>query len=94
MKFEPDAFGMAGLARVRREPWSGVRNHQARYFVLSERKMGTLSVMNDRASRMSAHETPSWKPAVHDRQDAYLPAKLTVLGSLPAAIHPFLSRVN
>ena len=31
MKSEPDAFGMAGLARVRREPWSGVRNHQTRY---------------------------------------------------------------
>ena len=30
MKSEPDAFGIADLARVKLEPWTGVRNYQAR----------------------------------------------------------------
>jgi predicted RNA-binding protein with PUA-like domain len=38
MKSEPDAFSIDDLARARREPWSGVRNYQARNF------MRTMSV--------------------------------------------------
>ncbi|MEI6605470.1 MAG: hypothetical protein WCP35_09180 [Verrucomicrobiota bacterium] len=34
---------------------------------------GVTPVMEDSATRLSAHETPGWKPVVHDRQDAYLP---------------------
>lgn len=30
MKSEPDAFGIADLARVKVEPWTGVRNYMAR----------------------------------------------------------------
>jgi len=30
MKTEPDQFGIADLARVKVEPWSGVRNYMAR----------------------------------------------------------------
>jgi predicted RNA-binding protein with PUA-like domain len=30
MKTEPDEFSIDDLARVKREPWSGVRNYQAR----------------------------------------------------------------
>ena len=30
MKSEPDSFGIDDLARVKREPWTGVRNFQAR----------------------------------------------------------------
>jgi predicted RNA-binding protein with PUA-like domain len=30
MKSEPDAFGIDDLARVKREPWTGVRNYMAR----------------------------------------------------------------
>ena len=30
MKTEPDDFSIDDLARVKREPWSGVRNYQAR----------------------------------------------------------------
>ena len=33
MKTEPDAFSIDDLARVGREPWSGVRNYQARNFM-------------------------------------------------------------
>ena len=57
------------------------------------RKTGTLPVTEDSASsglrrdsesgRLSAHETTSWKPVVHDRPDAYPPAKRSVSGTLP-----------
>ncbi|HEY4239356.1 MAG TPA: EVE domain-containing protein [Kofleriaceae bacterium] len=30
MKSEPDTFSIADLARVKREPWTGVRNYMAR----------------------------------------------------------------
>ena len=33
MKSEPDAFSIDDLARVKTEPWSGVRNYQARNFM-------------------------------------------------------------
>ena len=33
MKSEPDDFSIDDLARVGREPWSGVRNYQARNFM-------------------------------------------------------------
>lgn len=33
MKTEPEAFGIADLARVKVEPWTGVRNYQARNFM-------------------------------------------------------------
>ena len=33
MKSEPDAFSIDDLARLGREPWSGVRNYQARNFM-------------------------------------------------------------
>jgi predicted RNA-binding protein with PUA-like domain len=33
MKTEPDAFSIDDLARVGTEPWSGVRNYQARNFM-------------------------------------------------------------
>ena len=33
MKSEPDAFSIDDLAKVKREPWSGVRNYQARNFM-------------------------------------------------------------
>ena len=33
MKSEPDSFGIDDLARVKVEPWTGVRNYQARNFM-------------------------------------------------------------
>ena len=33
MKSEPEDFSIDDLARVRTEPWSGVRNYQARNFM-------------------------------------------------------------
>jgi predicted RNA-binding protein with PUA-like domain len=40
MKSEPDAFSIDDLARVRREPWSGVRNYQARNYMMKDMRVG------------------------------------------------------
>ena len=40
MKSEPDVFSFDDLRRRRREPWSGVRNYQARNFMRDEMRVG------------------------------------------------------
>jgi predicted RNA-binding protein with PUA-like domain len=40
MKSEPDVFGIDDLKRVKKEPWDGVRNYQARNFMRDEMKKG------------------------------------------------------
>lgn len=40
MKSEPEEFSIDDLARVGSEPWSGVRNYQARNFMWKEMRIG------------------------------------------------------
>ena len=40
MKSEPDEFSIDALARVGVEPWSGVRNYQARNYMMKDMKVG------------------------------------------------------
>lgn len=40
MKSEPDEFSIDDLARVGREPWTGVRNYQARNFMSQSMRVG------------------------------------------------------
>ena len=40
MKSEPEDFSIDDLERVGREPWSGVRNYQARNFMMKDMKVG------------------------------------------------------
>lgn len=44
IKSEPDVFGIDDLQRVRREPWNGVRNYQARNFMWKDMKPGDLAL--------------------------------------------------
>ncbi len=44
IKSEPDVFGIDHLAKVGREPWSGVRNYQARNYMWKEMKPGDLAL--------------------------------------------------
>lgn len=39
-KSEPEEFSIEDLARVRTEPWSGVRNYQARNFMRDDMRVG------------------------------------------------------
>lgn len=40
MKSEPEEFSIDALARVGSEPWSGVRNYQARNFMMKDMRIG------------------------------------------------------
>ena len=40
MKSEPDEFSIDALAKVKSEPWSGVRNYQARNFMRDGMQVG------------------------------------------------------
>lgn len=40
MKSEPDVFGIDDLKKVKKEPWDGVRNYQARNFMRDEMTKG------------------------------------------------------
>lgn len=44
MKSEPDTFGIDDLKRVGVEPWTGVRNYQARNFMRDGMKVGDLAL--------------------------------------------------
>jgi len=44
IKSEPDVFSIDHLAAVTREPWSGVRNYQARNFMWKDMKPGDLAL--------------------------------------------------
>ncbi len=44
IKSEPDVFSIDDLAKVKREPWSGVRNYQARNFMWHDMKPGDLAL--------------------------------------------------
>ncbi len=42
MKTEPDVFSFDDLKKKKTEPWTGVRNYQARNFMRDEMKIGDL----------------------------------------------------
>lgn len=42
MKSEPDAFSIDDLAKVKVEPWDGVRNYQARNMMRDQMQVGDL----------------------------------------------------
>jgi predicted RNA-binding protein with PUA-like domain len=44
IKSEPDVFGIDELERVKKEPWNGVRNYQARNFMWKEMQVGDLTL--------------------------------------------------
>lgn len=44
IKSEPDVFGIDDLSKVKQEPWSGVRNYQARNFMWKEMNPGDLAL--------------------------------------------------
>jgi predicted RNA-binding protein with PUA-like domain len=45
MKSEPDTFSIDDLERRGTEPWSGVRNYQARNFMRDQMKVGDLAFL-------------------------------------------------
>lgn len=44
IKSEPDVFSIEDLEKVAQEPWTGVRNYQARNYMWKEMKVGDLAL--------------------------------------------------
>lgn len=44
IKSEPDVFSIHDLEKVEQEPWSGVRNYQARNYMWRDMKVGDLAL--------------------------------------------------
>ncbi|MES2981808.1 MAG: EVE domain-containing protein [Verrucomicrobiota bacterium] len=44
IKSEPDVFSIEHLEKVRKEPWTGVRNYQARNYMWREMQLGELAI--------------------------------------------------
>lgn len=44
IKSEPDVFSIDHLEKVKREPWSGVRNYQARNYMWKDMESGDLAL--------------------------------------------------
>lgn len=44
IKSEPDVFSIDDLAKVKQEPWSGVRNYQARNYMWKDMQPGDLAL--------------------------------------------------
>lgn len=44
IKSEPDVFSIEDLEKVKKEPWTGVRNYQARNYMWREMQLGELAI--------------------------------------------------
>jgi predicted RNA-binding protein with PUA-like domain len=84
MKSEPDAFGIDHLEQRGTEPWSGVRNYQARNFMRDGMKVGDLAFLYhsscDEPGVYGVMEiaTPSYPdPTQFDRKSKYFDGKAT-----------------
>ncbi len=84
IKSEPDVFSIEDLERVGREPWTGVRNYQARNFMWHEMKPGDLALFYHSNAKPSGIAgiakvvgTPYPDPTQFDTKSEYFDAKST-----------------
>ncbi len=84
MKTEPDAFSIDDLARVGTEPWSGVRNYQARNFMRDGMAVGDgvlfyhSSCAEPGVVGIAEVATPAYPdPTQFDRKSPYFDPKAT-----------------
>ena len=84
MKSEPDAFGIDHLKQRGTEPWSGVRNYQARNFMRDRMKPGDLAFLYHSSCAepgvygVMEIATPSYPdPTQFDRKSPYYDAAAT-----------------
>ena len=84
IKSEPDVFSIEDLERVGREPWTGVRNYQARNFMWHEMKPGDLALFYHSNAKPSGIAgiakvvgAPYPDPTQFDAKSEYFDAKST-----------------
>ena len=83
MKTEPDAFSIDHLKKAKREPWSGVRNYQARNF-MRQMQVGDLvffyhssTAVPGIAGLAKVASAPYPDPTQFDRKSHYFDPKAT-----------------
>ena len=87
MKSEPDCFGINDLKKVTQEPWSGVRNYQARNFMRDDMQVGDRVLFyhsNAKPSGVAGLATVASKaypdPTQFDVHSEYFDPKATTTG--------------
>ena len=87
MKSEPDAFAITDLQRVGQEPWSGVRNYQARNFMRDDMRIGDRVLFyhsnahpSGVAGLAEVATTSYPDPTQFDSRSDYFDAKATAAG--------------
>ena len=87
MKSEPDCFSIHDLKKVTQEPWSGVRNYQARNFMRDDMQVGDRVLFyhsNAHPSGVAGLATVASKtypdPTQFDVHSEYFDAKATTTG--------------
>ena len=84
MKSEPDVFSFSDLKKKKSEPWTGVRNYQARNFMRDEMKTGDLIFFYHSscetpgiAGIASVASAPYPDPTQFDKKSEYFDPKAT-----------------
>lgn len=82
MKSEPNEFSIDDLARVKVEPWDGVRNYQARNFMRDEMRVGDQAFFYHSSCAvpaivgvMTVASKPYPDPTAFDRGDKHFDPK-------------------
>jgi predicted RNA-binding protein with PUA-like domain len=84
MKSEPDVFSFGDLKKKKSEPWTGVRNYQARNFMRDEMKVGDLIFFYHSSCEIpgiagiaSVASLPYPDPTQFDKKSEYFDPKAT-----------------
>ncbi len=84
IKSEPDVFSIDDLAKVKREPWTGVRNYQARNYMWKDMKTGDLALFYHSNAKppgiagiAKVAGAPYPDPTQFDRKSEYFDPKAT-----------------
>ncbi|HUR39794.1 MAG TPA: EVE domain-containing protein, partial [Verrucomicrobiae bacterium] len=84
MKTEPDSFSIDDLKQRTTEPWTGVRNYQARNFMRDQMKPGDLALLYHSSCPepgvygIMTIDGPAYPdPTQFDKKSAYYDAKAT-----------------
>jgi predicted RNA-binding protein with PUA-like domain len=84
IKSEPDVFSIEDLEKVKQEPWTGVRNYQARNFMWREMQLGEPAIFYHSNAKPSGAagvakvaSEPYPDPTQFDPQSEYFDPKAT-----------------
>jgi predicted RNA-binding protein with PUA-like domain len=84
MKSEPDVFSFDDLKKKKKEPWTGVRNYQARNFMRDEMKIGDIVLFYHSSCEVpgiaglaSVASAPYADPTQFDKESEYFDPKAT-----------------